>query len=41
MNVNAMQFGLVPGRRATVVLFVVKMQNEYRDKKKKVVHVLL
>ena len=31
-----MQFGSMPGRKTTDVLFVVqKMQEEYRDKKKK------
>ena len=34
--IDSMQFGFMPGRETTDVLFVVrKMQKEYRDKKKK------
>ena len=36
VNIHAMQFGFVPGRTTTDALFVVqRMQEEYRDKKKK------
>ena len=40
VNIDSMQFGFMPGRGTTDVLFVVqRMLEEYRDKKKKVVHV--
>ena len=36
VNINSMQFGFMPGRGTTDALFVVRrMQEEYRDKKKK------
>ena len=36
VNIDSMQFGFMPGRGATDALFVVRrMQEEYRDKKKK------
>ena len=36
VNIDSMQFGFMPGRRTTDALFVVRrMQEEYRDKKKK------
>ena len=35
VNVDAMQFGSMPGRRTTVVLIAVRMQEEYRDEQKK------
>ena len=40
VNIDLMQFGFMPGRGTTDVLFVArKMQEEYRDKKNKIVHV--
>ena len=36
VNIDSMQFGFMPGRGTTDALFVVRrMQEEYRDKKKK------
>ena len=36
VNIDSMQFGFMPGRETTDALFVVRrMQEEYRDKKKK------
>ena len=36
VNIDSMQFGFMPGRRTTDALFVVRrMQEKYRDKKKK------
>ena len=36
VNINSMQLGFMPGRGTTDALFVVRrMQEEYRDKKKK------
>ena len=36
VNIDSMQFGFMPGRGTTDTLFVVqRMQEEYRDKKKK------
>ena len=40
VNIDSMPFGFMPGRGTTDALFVVRrMQEECRDKKKKVVHV--
>ena len=36
VDIDSMQFGFMPGRGTTDALFVVRiMQEEYRDKKKK------
>ena len=35
VNLDTMQFGFIPGKGTTNALFVVRMQEEYRDKKKK------
>ena len=41
VNIDSMQFGFMPGRGTTDTLFVVqRMQEEYRDKKKKLYCVL-
>ena len=40
VNVDSMQFGFMLGRETTDALFVVRrMQEKYRDKKKKIVRV--
>ena len=40
VNIDAMQFGFMPGRGTTDALFVVRrMQEEYMEKKKKIVRV--
>ena len=41
VKTNSMQFGFMPGRATTEALFVVqRMQEEYKDKKKKLYIVL-